>query len=242
MKDHYILQIDTATPVCSVALALNGKTLLLKEEEGQNIHAERLTIYIQELLHEADLRLHNLSAIAISKGPGSYTGLRIGVSTAKGLCYGTGLPLVAIDSLRSLAAGFVRHRGGTLHSSDLLCPMIDARRMEVYQAIFSGKTLDLIQDTQAQIVDAQTYRAILQSTDPYTKILLFGSGADKFDALFATEAEVEVISGFRSSAAYLDGLAHASFVAGKSEDIAYFEPYYLKDFVPTTPKKPLRQF
>lgn len=239
MKDsqNYILQIDTATPVCSVALSLNGETKQLIEEQGSNIHAEKLTVFIQEILKKESIHFSDLAAISVSKGPGSYTGLRIGVSTAKGLCFGTNLPLIAIDSLQALARGFKQTAQKEISESSILCPVIDARRMEVYQLLIQGQSFQILQPTQAQIVDSETYNA--WGEKGYNKIYLFGSGADKFSELFEGHSLVEVVPEFASSAAFMSHDSYEKLKNQDFEDLAYFEPLYLKDFIPTTPKKKL---
>ena len=226
-----ILQIETATSVCSVALSVSGKTTHLAELNEPNAHAAKLTRLIEQVVQEASLTLSDLDAVAVSKGPGSYTGLRIGVSTAKGLCYGLEIPLIAIDSLHSLAAGFVQENT-SLPVNTLVCPMIDARRLEVYTAVFN-KDLVLEQPTKAQIIDVNYFDA-LPSDVP---LVLFGDGADKFKDMFADKENIQVVSDFRQSAAFLSGPAYNAFLDSGFEDVAYFEPFYLKDFVPMKSKK-----
>lgn len=230
-----ILHIETATQVCSVALSNNGVLVLAKAIDEANVHASRLTLLISELLADAGIGLKDLSAIAVSKGPGSYTGLRIGVATAKGLCYGADLPLLAIDSLHLMAAGFVGSYREAKEKNDrsklLFCPMIDARRMEVYSAVYD-ESLHQVEPIAARIIDQAAFFEKYENN----KLLLFGDGADKLYPLFAAGTAVEVVRGFKSSAAYGVYLAFEQLKAGNYEDIAYFEPYYLKDFVPTLPK------
>jgi len=225
-----ILQIETATSVCSVALSVSGKTTHLAELDEPNAHAAKLTRLIEKVVKEASLTMADLDAVAVSKGPGSYTGLRIGVSTAKGLCYGLDIPLIAIDSLYSLADGF-RQLNTALPDRALICPMIDARRLEVYTAVYT-KDLVLKQATKAQIIDPNYFDGL-----PDVPLVLFGDGADKFKAMFAGKEHIQVVSDFRQSAAFLSRLAYAAFLTSDFEDLAYFEPFYLKDFVPTKPKK-----
>lgn len=233
----YILQIDTATAVCSVALSKNGQTLRLIEQEGQNIHAEKLTVFIDQILNEEGLKLSDLSAVSISKGPGSYTGLRIGVSTAKGLCFGTELPLIALDSLHSLARGYARQNTDRLSKRIGLCPAIDARRMEVYQTLINSEDLKILEETKAQIVDEETYQIWFEKG--LEEIHLFGSGADKFSEMFENNKQVQVIENFKSSAGFMSEESYARFLNVEFENLAYFEPLYLKDFIPTTPRKRL---
>ncbi|HWK57901.1 MAG TPA: tRNA (adenosine(37)-N6)-threonylcarbamoyltransferase complex dimerization subunit type 1 TsaB [Parapedobacter sp.] len=230
MSTHYILQIETATQVCSAALSANGETIACIDVDEPNVHASRLTLLIDELLRRTGLSFGDLSAVAISKGPGSYTGLRIGVSTAKGLCYATGLPLIGVDTLAGMATGFAADN--PVDGNTLLCPMVDARRMEVYTAVFDSH-LKLITPAAAVIVDPRSFEYLGSSQS----MVLFGSGADKLAALFAAEKHIEVIAGFKNSASYLSRLANHAYREERFEDVAYFEPFYLKDFIATTPKQ-----
>lgn len=230
MSTTYILQIETATQVCSAALSADGETLASMDVDEPNVHASRLTLMVEELLQKTGLVFGDLSAVAVSKGPGSYTGLRIGVSTAKGLCYATDLPLIGIDTLAGMAAGFVADR--PIAGNTRLCPMVDARRMEVYTAVFDNQ-LQLIAPAAAVIVDEHSF-AYLGADH---RLALFGSGADKLVELFRGDARFDVVSGFKNSARHWSGLAYRAYREQQFEDVAYFEPYYLKDFVATTPKK-----
>ncbi|PYF76587.1 tRNA (adenosine(37)-N6)-threonylcarbamoyltransferase complex dimerization subunit type 1 TsaB [Pedobacter nutrimenti] len=223
-----ILQIETATQTCSVALSRNGETLLVKEETAQNIHAGSLTLFIDELMKTAGFTYPQLDAIAISKGPGSYTGLRIGVSTAKGLCFALDKPLLAIDTLKMMAAGFVANNKGY---NGLICPMIDARRMEVYTRIFNAR-LEPLSDTEAKIIDAQSFADELKNQ----QVTFMGDGALKCAEVLKNENAFFSEANF-NSAAYLSTLAMEAYAQQKFEDVAYFEPYYLKDFMLTQPKK-----
>ena len=232
MPTSYILQIDTATQVCSVALSRDGKTIARTDVDEPNVHASRLTLLISELMQSVDVSFGNLSAVAVSKGPGSYTGLRIGVSTAKGLCYALNLPLIAVDTLAAMAEGLVMSDGYTALKDEQLFPMIDARRMEVYTATFDQHLVE-VSPPQAVIIDEQSF----DNLGAGCRAVLFGSGADKFTGLFEQVEHVKVLTGFKNSAANLSRFAHQDFLAGKFVDLAYFEPYYLKDFVATTPKQ-----
>jgi tRNA threonylcarbamoyladenosine biosynthesis protein TsaB len=223
-----ILQIETATQTCSVALSRNGETLLVKEETAQNIHAGSLTLFIDELMKTAGFTYPQLDAIAISKGPGSYTGLRIGVSTAKGLCFALDKPLLAIDTLKMMAAGFVANNKGY---NGLICPMIDARRMEVYTRVFNAR-LEPLSDTEAKIIDAQSFADELKNQ----QVTFMGDGALKCAEVLKNENAFFSEANF-NSAAYLSTLAMEAYAQQKFEDVAYFEPYYLKDFMLTQPKK-----
>lgn len=232
MDTHYILQLETATQVCSAALSANGETMAFIDIDEPNVHASRLTLLVQELLQKTGLGFNDLAAVAVGKGPGSYTGLRIGVSTAKGLCYATDLPLIGIDTLAGMAGGFVAASGESASENMLLCPMIDARRMEVYTAVYDGK-LRLNKPNVALVVDEQTFEYL----EPDQQIVLFGSGADKLVPLFAGHPQVEVRAKFKNSASHLSHMAYRALMEKQFVDLAYFEPYYLKDFVATKPKK-----
>ena len=213
-----ILNIETATKNCSVAIAKDGKTLICKEIATENFsHAEKLHVFIEAILEEAGLRMKEVQAIAVSQGPGSYTGLRIGVSSAKGLCYALGLPMIAIDTLELLARRIKIEKG-------IIIPMIDARRMEVYTSFFD-QNYSKIRATQAEIIDETSYSEIDET------IHLVGDGALKFKetltgSKFIYHDEVVYPSANEMSALSFEKYKKSDFV-----DVAYFEPYYLKDFV-----------
>jgi len=230
----YILHIETATSVCSVALSQDGRLLAFREQHEPNIHATKLTVFIEELLEEAHLSMANLDAVAVSKGPGSYTGLRIGVSVAKGLCYALDIPLVAVNTLDALTAGFLAEkRTGGLSTETLLSPMLDARRMEVYTALYDAQGNQL-EPTSARIIDVHSFDSLLEKGK---KLVLFGDGADKLLELFAEHEAIEVVSGFKNAARYMVSPAVSCLNRQQVENVAYFEPFYLKDFIPTTPKR-----
>ncbi len=223
-----ILQIETATQTCSVAIAVDGETVALKEETSINIHAGNLTLFIQDVMQKASFGFEELDAVAVSKGPGSYTGLRIGVSTAKGICFALDKPLIAIDTLKMMANGFLLENPGY---SGLVCPMIDARRMEVYTA-FYHPNLSPLSAVEAKIIDENSFRSIL---DKY-RVTFIGDGALKCMAALQG-ANVVFADGLFNSAAAISKLALGAYQQKEFEDVAYFEPYYLKDFMFTTPKK-----
>ena len=231
-----ILCIETSTAVCSVALVENGKVIALRESlDGQN-HAEKITIFIDEVMKDANMSYRDLDAVATSMGPGSYTGLRIGVSTAKGLCYAMEKPLIAVDTLAAMAYGFkdyktTRLQDYKLESTDILCPMIDARRMEVYSAFFNEQ-LERISETNAIIIEENSFMEMKQNNHLY----LFGDGADKLASLFENDENITVVEKFHCSAAYMAELADKAFKNNDFVDTAYFEPFYLKNFVPGMPK------
>lgn len=231
-----ILNIETATPLCSVALAIDGLLIAQRETQEEKSHAARLTVYIEEILKEQGMQIKDLHAIAIGKGPGSYTGLRIGVSTAKGLCYGAGIPLIAVGTLRIMvnrAKEICRERAIPLDENTLLCPMIDARRMEVFSCLYhvSGEEKEPI---SAKIIDAATYTRYLQTS----KIYFFGSGMDKCREIL-THPNAFFLDEIYPHAAALAALSEEKYHEKQFENLAYFEPFYLKEFVATVPKKNL---
>ena len=232
-KIKMILCLETSTAVCSVSLVDNGNVIALRESlDGQN-HAEKITIFIDEVMKEAGVAYKDLDAIATSMGPGSYTGLRIGVSTAKGLCYAMEKPLIAIDTLAAMAHGFVSNQlsAFSFQQSMVLCPMIDARRMEVYTAFFNEK-LERTSETEALVIDENSFMELKQNNHLY----LFGDGADKLASLFENENNITVVEKFHCSASYMAKLADEAFKNKQFVDVAYFEPFYLKNFVPGMPK------
>ena len=229
-----ILCLETATPVCSVAINDGSKTLALRECKGQNAHSEKITIFIKEVLDEVGLEYDQLDAVAVSKGPGSYTGLRIGVSTAKGVCYAAGLPLMAVDTLHAMAFGMREKLGTELQSGDLFIPMIDARRMEVYCAVFDAE-MHRIKDTSAVVFDESLQLSSLTSHLSPKKLWLFGDGAPKLKSLFKENTKIQVVEDFAPSAAFMASLSDQALKAKDFVDVAYIEPFYLKDFVAGKP-------
>ena len=225
-----LLFLETATQVCSVALADGDQLLALKESESANSHSSLLTTFIQEVISEAGMKLNDLDAIVVSKGPGSYTGLRIGVSTAKGLCYSLEKPLIAINTLQSLAIG-MRDIIKPEAENVLFCPMIDARRMEVYTAFYDANN-KVIQATSAQIIDENSFVDLLKTHQIY----FGGDGAEKCKDALAQNTNAIFIDDFRISAKDMIEIASAKFEQKQFEDVAYFEPYYLKDFIAGMPK------
>ena len=221
---NYILNIETATKNCSVALAKEVKTIFCKEiaEEGYS-HAERLHVFIEEIIKEAGIALKDLSAIAVSQGPGSYTGLRIGVSAAKGLCYALDIPLIAVDTLQALASQVTV-------SSGLIIPMIDARRMEVYSAIFSPN-LEKKRETLAEIIDENSFEDVQET------LYFVGDCAEKCQSVLNKVNYVFLENIKYPSAKEMSALSYEKFKTNDTVDVAYFEPYYLKDFMITAPKK-----
>lgn len=220
----YILNIETATKNCSVALAKDGKTIVCKEiaEEGYS-HAERLHVFIEEIIKEAGIMYNDLSAIAVSQGPGSYTGLRIGVSAAKGLCYALDIPLIAVDTLQALASQVNISKG-------LIIPMIDARRMEVYSAVFAPN-LERKREVLAEIITENSFEN-LQET-----LYFVGDCAEKCKSVLTKENYIFLDKIVYPSAKEMSAISFEKFKINDTVDVAYFEPYYLKDFMITTSKK-----
>lgn len=227
-----IINIETSTEVCSVALCKDNEVIALKEnKEGLN-HAEMLTLFVDELLKENNITLKELDAIAVSKGPGSYTGLRIGVSTAKGLCYGAKLPLIGISTLQAMSVDAII-KSEDIDKETWFCPMIDARRMEVFCAFYNKDNV-IQKDISAEIIDENSFLDILEKR----KVVFFGNGADKCK-LSITHKNAIFMKDILASAANMASLSNISYINNQFEDVAYFEPFYLKDFIATTPKKKL---
>lgn len=230
-----ILAIETGTDICSVALIRDGELIALRESDEERNHAKKIAVFVDELLREYDIAAEELDAVAVSKGPGSYTGLRIGVSFAKGLCYGQNIPLVAVGSLDSLVevaredfeAGIIDIEQW---DNALLCPMIDARRMEVYTQLFDTDGVAQ-SEVEAKIIDTESF-AEERKDRPF---IIFGNGAKKCTEVLEGATFIEVVPSARGMAR----LAERAFAEGKTEDVAYFEPFYLKDFVVGTAKKSL---
>lgn len=219
-----ILQIETATTVCSVALSQNGSILSYKEIAQRNVHAELITLFIAEVLKTAGKPYSGLDAVAVSCGPGSYTGLRIGISVTKGLCYALDIPLIAVDTLQAMTDGISQEI--PYDTSVLFCPMIDARRMEVFTAVFDSQG-NQVRPASAEIIDENSFADLLGSN----KIIFFGDGAAKCTQVLGANPNARIITEFQNSARHLTKNAFEKFQARKFEDTAYFEPYYLKDFI-----------
>jgi len=223
-----IILIETATEVCSVALASDGHLVSVRESAEGNSHSANVAVFIDEVLKEAGKTPKDLEAVAVSKGPGSYTGLRIGVSSAKGLCYGLSIPLISINTLKSMTMAVVKLK--EIETAALFCPMIDARRMEVYSAFYDGK-LQLIRDVQADIVDETSYTAYLAQQPVY----FFGNGAQKCKEVLSKQPNAFFIENIQLSAANMIELAEEKFKQSAFESSAWFEPFYLKDFIAAKP-------
>ena len=221
-----ILNLETATTNCSVSLAKNGEVIAIKEYNSANYsHSEQLHVFIQDVLREASLDRTDLDAVAVSKGPGSYTGLRIGVSAAKGLCFALDIPLISVSTLRSMAEQ-VKDA-----AVDFIVPVLDARRMEVYSQVFD-KTLKEVRETRAEIISVDSFQDYVNKG----KVMLLGSGAEKCMGVVGSNKVIyrtEIVP----SAKEMGNLSYIKYKEKAFEDVAYFEPYYLKDFILQGKKK-----
>jgi len=226
-----ILLIETATSACSIGLIVGEKLVAQRESFDQRSHAGQITSFIDEVMKQCQLPFSQLDALAVSKGPGSYTGLRIGVSTAKGICYATDKPLISIGTLTAMAQGIASQKADLFAEGDLLCPMIDARRMEVYAAVFdlAGKKLH---DTKAVVVDENTFAELFA----HHRVWFFGDGAHKCRIPFDGQPNALFLDEVMPSAAFMVKPALEAFANKSFENVAYFEPFYLKDFVAAMPK------
>ncbi len=224
-----ILNIESSTSVCSVCLAENGKKIAGKETNKQNAHSKILTVFIKDIFQELNLKVKNIDAVAVSKGPGSYTGLRIGVSVAKGIAYGAGIPLISVSTLQNMAWGAKNVLN--MKKEDLLSPMIDARRMEVYSQLFDAE-INSVNEISAKIIDEQSFSEKLKEH----KIFFFGDGAAKCKETIKNKNAI-FIENLHPSADYIIPFSEKAFSEQNFEDVAYFEPFYLKNFIATIPKK-----
>lgn len=214
-----ILCLETATTNCSVGIARDGKLLALKEDNSRNYsHAEKLHVFINDLFAETGLSADDLEAVAVSKGPGSYTGLRIGVSAAKGLCYSLDIPLISVPTLDLLAQKLAGKKG-------IIIPLMDARRMEVYSAVYKPN-LSQIRDTKAEILVENSFSDYLKES----MVHFIGNGVGKFEDICRNSNALFYKQEF-PSAQEMAGIAEAKYKISDTEDVAYFEPYYLKDFI-----------
>jgi tRNA threonylcarbamoyladenosine biosynthesis protein TsaB len=225
-----LLLIETATMVCSVGISQNGKIVALRESMEFRSHAEMVSVFITEVMKETGLDYAGLHAVAVSKGPGSYTGLRIGVSTAKGICYGADKPLIAIETLAAMTNGYIGENKEKLLPTDLFCPMIDARRMEVYCRM-SDVSQNVLSETEALIIDNQLFNEKLENH----RIWFFGDGAAKCETLIS-HPNALIVKDFNPSVRFMADMAQQAFDKQQFENVAYFEPFYLKDFVAALPR------
>lgn len=225
-----ILSIETSTDVCSVAVSQDGTCIFEKEDSSGPNHAVKLGVFVDEALSFIDSHLIPLDAVAVSCGPGSYTGLRIGVSMAKGICYGRSVKLLSVPTLNLLCVP-VLLREQIREENALLCPMLDARRMEVYAQLFD-RALNEVRPIQADVVDADTYKSYLDERPVY----FFGNGAEKCIEVI-NHPNAHLIKNVEPLAKNMFPLAEKRMMNEQFEDVAYFVPFYLKDFVAKTPKK-----
>ena len=229
-----ILNIETSSYACSVALCQNGEISDFIETIEDKSHASLLTVLISNILKKNNLKVSELDAVSVSKGPGSYTGLRIGVSAAKGICYGANIPLLSVCSLHSMSYGIVHDKKymENIPAVDhtVLCPMIDARRMEVYTAMFDINSKQT-GEIKALIIEKDTFSDMLDTG----KMIFFGNGADKCKQVIKHKNAL-FIDGFHPSARYMSVISEENYNTNIFENTAYFEPFYLKDFIPTVPK------
>lgn len=217
-----LLLLETATQICSVALVRDGQVVREIHSDEPNAHSSRLACFIDEICSASGTGLDELGAVCVSSGPGSYTGLRIGVSSAKGICYALGIPLVAVPTLQNMAAGYYDAHPDY---EGLVCPMIDARRMECYTALFSRQAQ--LCDTEAQVIEADSFRTWLDGQT----VTFVGDGAAKTQSLLGGHPNARYDLDFRISATGMARLAAERLEKQQTEDVAYFEPFYLKDFV-----------
>lgn len=222
-----ILQIETATHICSTVLAVDGNIIAHRQSDVPNAHSTRLTIFIDEMLKQCGLTPRDLDAVCVSSGPGSYTGLRIGVSTAKGLCYALQRPLLSVPTLLSMAALYYRQHPDY---TGLVCPMIDARRMECYTMIVDSD-LNILRDTHADILDDNAQPSPLTAFLEKSEVTFIGDGAAKTRDVLGRHPNARYDDSFILSAEGMTDLAIKKLQRGENEDVAYFEPFYLKDFV-----------
>lgn len=224
-----ILNIETSTDVCSVSVSQDGACIFSQEDHDGPNHAVKLGTFVDEALSFADSHAIPLDAVAVSCGPGSYTGLRIGASMAKGICFGQDLKLIAVPTLELMAVPVLLRE--EVEEGALLCPMIDARRMEVYSAVYD-RALHEVRGIQADVVDAETYREYLDRRPVY----FFGNGAEKCMEVI-NHPNARLIKGVEPLAKWMFPIAERRIAQEKYEDVAYFVPFYLKDFVAHQPKK-----
>lgn len=220
-----ILCIESATPICSIALVQDGAVISLQETDVIQSHAASLMEFIQQALVSAKLDISAIDAVAVSKGPGSYTGLRIGVSTAKGLCFATNKPLIGIGTLKSMAMGMIKAYPAS-EPSTLFCPMIDARRMEVYTAVYDNSATEII-PVSAKIIDESSFDTLLKTHT----VVFAGDGSAKCRKSLEHHPNAKFLKQEIVSAAHMASLSDEAFLKGSFENVAYFEPYYLKDFI-----------
>ena len=230
-----ILCIETGTDICSVGIVKDGELVSLRESDAGRDHASKVGVFVDELLRETGISPQDIDAVAVGKGPGSYTGLRIGVSFAKGLCYALSCPLIAVNSMEALANVAIEdYEAGIIDIDEwqdaTLCPMVDARRMEVYAQLFNTKG-ESCSEVSAEIITEESFAQVRNQS----RLIIFGSGAAKCTEVLSDATAIEITPSVRGMAK----LAQKAFDANDFVDVAYFEPFYLKNFVVTTSKKKL---
>ncbi len=221
-----ILSIETSTRLSSVALHKDGLLIASQNSHLQNSHSESLVPSIKYLCEISNVEMNQIAAIAVSMGPGSYTGLRIGTSTAKGLCFGMDAQLLAVNTLEAMAFGIIKF----FSTDHLLCPMLDARRMEVY-CLVMGQDGKMVIETEARVIDESSFSDILKDH----KVVFFGPGATKCQPILSGHSNAIFVDSFLPSAEHIGGLAWKKYEENRFEDLAYFEPFYLKDFIAKKP-------
>ena len=224
----HLLAIETSTEICSVALSENEKCLAIVEDDRENSHAEKILLFVKQVLKQSGLKINELSAVCISEGPGSYTGLRIGTSSAKGLCDALDIPLISVSTLQSMAWG-AREQCTDYQQ---FCPMIDARRMEVYTAVYNQK-LEMLENIKSLILDENSYSDFLSKN----KTVFFGNGMEKAVPILSKNPNA-IFCNTKTSARYLLELGYKKYTEQNFADIAYFEPFYLKEFQTVKAKRP----
>lgn len=222
-----LILIETSTSLCSVALSVGGSVKAYRESSEPKAHASLTAPFIKEVMEEGGIGIKDLDGVCVSAGPGSYTGLRVGVSSAKGLCFGAGIPMFAMSTTEVLA------RMGLGEDVDYIIPMIDARRMEVYTSVYKADSLEQLSEIEAKVIDGESFREYRENS----KVLFIGDGAQKCSELLAAPGSSFIQC--CPSARYMAERAQQLFLEGNSVDIAYFEPFYLKDFIATVSKKKL---
>ena len=218
-----LLLLETATPVCSVALARDGEIIAQRQSNEPNAHSSKLSVFVQEMFDQCGLTPKQLDAVCVSSGPGSYTGLRIGVSSAKGFCYALGVPLLSVPTLQGMAAQYYAQHPDF---RGMVCPMIDARRMECYTAVYASPT-DELKTVSADIIVHNIYDEYLDKGE----VVFVGDGASKTREILGVHPNARYDDSFAISATGMLTVALKKLEEGKTEDVAYFEPFYLKDFV-----------
>lgn len=226
-----ILLLETSTRVCSVGLSIDNRLVSIRETSESQSHSELITSFIEEVVSEPELAFTDLSAVAVSMGPGSYTGLRIGVSTAKGICYALDIPLIAIDTLKAMAFGMLQKADPKLRHNSFFCPMIDARRMEVYTAVFDDQ-IQTLEPTHALILSPESLKRWFDAG----QVWIAGDGADKCLDLWPGKTNLNHIKPFVPSVQWMTDLAYQQFKQQQFADLAYSEPFYLKDFIAGVPR------